>query len=262
MNNDFNVYLPIDSIKSVEKSTEGNSRTAVLVAGWASTPAIDFVGESIMSFGIDDSYFKESGWIDYEHDKSIVIGVPTENTFTDPNKGLYVEAELFRDMPEVQEIMRLDEQLRSVNSPRKLGFSIEGNVIERDERNPKIITKVKITGVAITKNPANSEATWDMIQKSQLQIKKDAMTTGTGISPDTQVNGGALRVESLAGAITSLATAIGQSKEEVDKISTETINILDSHPELDTKAKILAVQIFTGLSADDAGNLFKSESED
>lgn len=262
MNNDFNVYLPIDTIKTIDTDSDNSSDASkhkIIIAGFASTPAFDFVGESILPIGIDDSYFKESGWIDYEHDKDNIIGIPTERTFTDPQRGLFVEAELFSDNPYVEEILQLNRQLEQVGSSRKLGFSIEGKVAERDKDNPKIITEVKITGVAVTKTPANPEATWDYVQKSNAQISKGAITSGYGLSPDTQSDGGAIRAESLAGSITNLAQALEIKKElnKMPKLIEDTIRLLDERPDISTGAKVLAMQVFTGMSADEAEQHFK-----
>jgi len=258
MNNDFNVYLPIDTIKSVEPDSN-TSKRKIIIAGFASTPAFDFVGESVLPIGIDDSYFKKSGWIDYEHDKNNIIGVPTANTFTDPQQGLFVEAELFPDNKYVMGILELSHQLEESGLNRKLGFSIEGRVVERDEANPKVITKVSITGVAVTKNPANSEATWDYIQKSNMELSKTAMTSGYGLTPDSQSDAGALRAENLVGAITTLAQAFGSStdKNKMPKLLEDTVRLLDQRSDISPDAKILAMQVFTGISASDAEQHFR-----
>lgn len=45
-----------------------------------------------------------------------------------------------------------------------MGFSIEGRVLARDPRNPRIITKAKVLNVSITGNPCNQQATIEMIK--------------------------------------------------------------------------------------------------
>lgn len=69
-------------------------------------------------------------------------------------------------MPQVQSIIKLYHNIKDNNIDRHLGFSIEGNVIERDEEDESIIRQVQITGVAVTKNPANTDATWELLSKS------------------------------------------------------------------------------------------------
>ncbi len=128
-------------------------------------------GEEIDPKGIDASYLISDGWIDYEHDTDKVIGVPTKKTHVD-RKGLFLQAKLFKDMPEVQSVMKLYHDIKDNHVDRKLGFSIEGNVIERDADDDSIIRQVQITGCAITHNPANKQATWELLTKSLLSPKK------------------------------------------------------------------------------------------
>lgn len=156
----FDVFLPFDK---VEKS--GDDDNTYTIAGMASTGRVDLQGEQIDPAGIDASYFISDGFIDYEHDTDQVIGVPTKNTHVD-NKGLFLEAKLFKNMPQVQSIIKLYHNIKDNNIDRHLGFSVEGNVIERDEEDESIIRQVQITGVAVTKNPANTDATWELLSKS------------------------------------------------------------------------------------------------
>ena len=267
---DVNVFLPFTdkSIENIKKSQE-DPNAPIIVAGWGSTSHYDFQGESIDPAGIDDSYFRENGWIDYEHDRDRVIGIPTERTFTDPNKGLFVEAELFRDSKEVHELLKLNDNLASIGSGRKLGFSIEGQISARDEDSPNVIRSVLITGVAITKNPANSEATWDLVQKSFLpegatKVEKsdEPMTAGTGTSPETQVNGGALRPESIAGHITNVAYAMAHcNPDELQTLGKSVATILDKKNSSNDLTKTIFLQVFKGMSRDSANELLKSVEE-
>lgn len=161
----FDVFLPIDT---VEKS--GDDDNTYTVAGYASDSHRDLQGESIDPAGIDASYLISDGFVDYEHDTDQVIGVPTKNTHVD-SKGLFLEAKLFKNMPQVQSIIKLYHNIKDNNIDRHLGFSIEGNVIERDEDDESIIRQVQITGVAVTKNPANTDATWELVSKSLFSPK-------------------------------------------------------------------------------------------
>ena len=158
--------MPIDT---VEKSSDDDS--TYTIAGIASDAHRDLQGEIIDPAGIDASYLINSGFIDYEHDTDQVIGVPTKNTHVD-NSGLFLEAKLFKNMPQVQDIIKLYHNIKDNNIDRNLGFSIEGNVIERDEDDESIIRQVQITGVAVTKNPANTGATWELLTKSLFDVDK------------------------------------------------------------------------------------------
>lgn len=160
LNKAFNVFLPFDK---VSKSEDDNN--TYTVEGYASTSDRDLQSETILPSGIDDSYLIENGWIDFEHDTDQVIGVPTKNTHVDQH-GLYLQAKLFKNMPQVQDIMKLYHNIKDNGIDRNLGFSIEGNVLERDDNDESIIRQVQITGVAVTKNPANTHATWELVSKS------------------------------------------------------------------------------------------------
>lgn len=273
----FNVYLPIDRVSAVKKSEKGVKHNGdYLVAGYASTGAEDLQGEQIDPAGIDDSYLVSDGWVDYEHDTDQVIGVPTENTHVDSN-GLYLEAELFKNMPQVQDIIKLYHNIKDNDIDRNLGFSIEGNVIERDPDDESIIRQVQITGVAVTKNPANTEATWELLTKSltagatkdapDAEVKKPMMSfdvkvpktkarkallAGHGITPATQANGAAFRTEQFSDQLVSLAQNMKQAREiGLSSVANSVAGVLaDQDADDDTLTAFL--QLFEGLSYTDA----------
>lgn len=246
LKDDFDIFLPFDR---VEKSDSGKKGKNVFVAGWASTPALDFQGERLDSFGLDPSYLFNNGFVDYEHDQDKVIGYPTDKSFVDPERGLYVEAELFGDMPEVQNIVKLNNNLKKAQAKRKLGFSIEGKVLKRDPADKNVVREVMVTGVAVTKNPANPEATWEQVQKSN-----SALMAGTGYSPSTQHGGGALRPESMAAELVNLAARIREmetSVPDLDVFAKDTANAIEDRGVDDVLVYQLFLQLFSGKSADD-----------
>lgn len=250
----FNLFLPIDIQKTADANQNADDNNYVIVAGWASTPTWDTQGESVEAIGIDDSYFKQAGWINYEHNSDDVIGIPTSNTFTDPNKGLYVEAKLFKDKPEVQAILELYNHLKEIGSERKLGFSIEGQVKDRDADNPKIIRSVWITAVAVTKNPSNPDATWELLQKS------NALVAGYGITPDTQTTGGTLIPESLSAKVTQLSYGLANlDSTRLQKLTEESLALLNGRPSDSLLAKVLTLQITSGVSRNEAIKLLAKE---
>lgn len=250
----FNLFLPIDIQKTADANQNADDNNYVIVAGWASTPTWDTQGESVEAIGIDDSYFKQAGWINYEHNSDDVIGIPTSNTFTDPNKGLYVEAKLFKDKPEVQTILELYNHLKEIGSERKLGFSIEGQVKDREADNPKIIRSVWITAVAVTKNPSNPDATWELLQKS------NALVAGYGITPDTQTTGGTLIPESLSAKVTQLSYGLANlDSTRLQKLTEESLALLNGRPSDSLLAKVLTLQITSGVSRNEAIKLLAKE---
>lgn len=255
----------------------------ILVSGWASTGERDFQGETVEPLGIDATYLFSNGFIDYEHDTNNVIGVPTKKSYVDPDKGLYVEAVLWRDAPEVQELMKLYDHIRDSGIDRSLGFSIEGNVKKRDEDDPSIIKKIMVTGVALTKNPANGGALLDTVIKSNniRQIEKikqenayktemaranaiKSFEAGYGISPDTQVDGASLRPEALANHITYLAHSLEllNSKGGLDNFALDTAKEIDKCNPEDKEIKALFLQVMTGISKSEALSQLEKLHED
>lgn len=196
----FNVF--VEAEPDLVKSNETNKR---IIRGYASTPASDRQGESLVQKGLDISDFIKSGWLNYDHDNSVILGYPTSNTTVDEN-GLWVEGELLEGVEMSDNLWNLALSLQKSSAPRRLGFSVEGKVIERKGNT---IVKAKIYNCALTPNPVNTEATWEAVVKSfdpanDIDITK-ALSAGHAVTPETQVDGGAFRKESLDSNIKVLA---------------------------------------------------------
>lgn len=187
----FKFFIEADVVKS---DTYNGPR---IIRGYASTPADDRQGENLVQKGLDISEFISNGWLNYDHNNEIILGYPTGNTHIDDN-GLWVEGELLKGVPMADKLWDLALALKKSNAPRKLGFSVEGKVLERKGNS---ILKAKIYNCALTPNPVNTEATWDAVVKSfrpdtDIDVSK-GLEAGYAVTPDTQVNGGAMRTESL-----------------------------------------------------------------
>lgn len=196
----FKVF--VEAEPDLVKSNETKKR---IIRGYASTPASDRQGESLVQKGLDISDFIKSGWLNYDHDNSVILGYPTDNTAVDEN-GLWVEGELLEGVEMSDNLWNLALSLQKSGAPRRLGFSVEGKVLERDGNT---IVKAKIYNCALTPNPVNTEATWEAVVKSfdpasSIDVTK-SLEAGTATTPETQVDGGALRTESLDSNIKVLA---------------------------------------------------------
>jgi len=243
----FDVYLPFDKVSKSEDSETSN----IIVSGWASTSKRDLQGEIIDSHGINASYLISDGFVDYEHDRDKVIGYPTDNSYVDQEKGLFVEAELFGNDDNVKNIMKLYSNLKEAKAPRHLGFSIEGIVKDRDDTDENIVRDVNITGVAVTKNPANTDATWEILQKSILTDK--ALETGHGITPGAQQDGAAFRTESLEGSLINIASALnGLDDVHLKILGNDVATALDGLNVHDDETVATFIQLFSGVSRQDA----------
>lgn len=239
----FNAFVPMDLKKSVSTASDTNEYS--IVSGWASTPSMDLQNDIVNPKGIDIEYFKSQGYINYEHQSDKVVGIPTENCYVDIEKGLFIEAKLWKNDENVIKMLDLAEKLEKSGSGRRLGFSIEGAVKKRNINDNRVIDEVMITGVALVKNPANPEATWESFMKSFL--------TGHGTSPDTQVDAGALRKEEIASSITNLAyvTKIKDLKEFND-VWNGVVEDLSKSNSMGYEESVLTLQLAKGLSRKDA----------
>lgn len=241
----MNVFVPLDIEGSIKKSDDTSGDW--YVRGYATTPDLDMQGDIISPEGIDISYFKQTGYINSEHNQGphFQVGVPTDNCFVDANKGLFIEAKLFKENEYAKGFWGLASNILKSGINRKLGFSIEGKIRKRDTNDNRVIKELLITNVALTKNPANPYATWETFMKS--------IHTGHDINPETQAGGEALRHEQLATAITHLAWAYkNKDTDTVKDLWDNTLKHLDTIDRLDENSAIIVLQASRGLSRKDA----------
>lgn len=153
---------------------------------------------------------------------------------------------MYKNNPHAQKIWGLAKSVEESGIDRTLGFSIEGYAQERNAEDPRIIEKAYITNIALTTNPANPHATWDAFMK--------AYTAGHGITPETQVNGGALRTESFARSLYNLSFAYSNLDKPTEyKQQWEDIgSYLETMERQTPEAMVVFLQLYKGLSRDDA----------
>jgi hypothetical protein len=240
----------VEADVDVVKSDSGESRR--IIRGYASTPANDRQGESLVQKGLDISEFVNNGWLNYDHDNSIILGYPTAETHIDDH-GLWVEGELLKGVPMADKLWDLAVALKKSNAPRKLGFSVEGKVLERKGNS---ILKAKIYNCALTPNPVNTEATWDAVVKSfrpdaDIDVSK-GLEAGYAVTPETQTNGGALRSESLDSDLKRLA-------ENLDDHSYwgKVRNNLADGGKIGKNEMVVYLQLSKGLSRQQADDILK-----
>lgn len=200
---------------------DSSKATGRFIQGYASTPAWDSDGESIVKSGLDISYYVNQGWLNWMHNNSPnhVIGIPVYSKID--HIGFFTKGMLFNNEMATH-VWNLATELKSLGHPRKLGYSIEGKVVARSAINKSKIVKAKVTNVAVTHIPVNTEATFEAVTKSfvppaydeivnyimkDLSLKKDlAGIAGNGMaagnnwgSNNYASNGEAVRNESLDG---------------------------------------------------------------
>jgi hypothetical protein len=166
------------------------------IAGIISTDEVDLQGERVLQKGLDFSYFLKKGTFNYEHKPGAenMLGYPTKIT---QRKG-YTEVEgvLLLDKPRARDIYETAAALNKAGGHRTLGFSVEGQVLARDEMDPKIVKKARVINCAITSNPINPDTTLNLIKSvSALLLRKGAGSlsmprpSSAGYQTPSQVNG-------------------------------------------------------------------------
>ena len=243
----FNVFVPIDLEQSIKKSQTTGDGKGWYVQGWASTPDLDFQNDIVDPVGIDISYFLKYGWINYEHKQGAewIVGAPTENTYVDFERGLFVEAKLYPDSDYAQSMWKLAHHIQSSGDDRCLGFSIEGAIVSRDETDQRVIRSLVVRNVALTTNPANPHATWELLVKS--------WTTGQGITPETQTDACALRREEIASAITTLSEVYAITDAEIlDKTWGEVSKYFSEKDNVTSQVATILLQLSRGISKQQA----------
>lgn len=179
---DFRFHIPVSFIEKADLS--GNKRR--IIQGICSTDDMDSQQETLLQEGLDFAPFLQKGWFNDNHAKSTggAVGIPTNaeiRALPGNRKGWYVEGELLSNQ-RANEIWDLAQSLERSETGRKLGFSVEGSVLERDPRDPKNVRKAVVREVAVTRCPINHHTSLSTLVKS--------LSAGTGPAPvDTPITG-------------------------------------------------------------------------
>lgn len=161
----FSVHVP-NAFEIIEKSDSQDAGEVALrrIGGFCSTEDLDRQGEIVVAKGLDFSEFVKFDWFNDNHrqDTDAGLGYPTDARL---EKGRWwTEGYLIAGYPPSDRIWEMAKALQKTGGTRRLGFSIEGKVIERDGRNK--ILRAKIRDVAITRVPVNTSCSWTILAKS------------------------------------------------------------------------------------------------
>jgi len=167
----FSAWVP-----AVVKSEESRAK----IGGIISTETVDQQGDVILQDGMDFSYFLDKGYFNYEHKGGVeyIVGAPTkvERVNIDGRQATRVEGYLMTEKALAKNIMETAQAMQKAEINRKIGFSVEGQVLQRDPANHHIITKAKILNVAITSAPVNPEAHLEILARSLMNPKQMAQS--------------------------------------------------------------------------------------
>lgn len=215
----YSVFIPIedhDLLKSVSVDENGD----YIVQGVLSSDDVDEEDDSITPEGMDCSYFLEKGWVKYEHGKNPnqFIGEPMEvrvGRFEHPTlmksvNGIFVKARLFANRELTKQAIEAMTDLQKSHTKRRMGWSIEGNVQERNKKG-KIVKSI-LRNVVLTMNPVNT-STWAELAKS---FAKDHEVT---IDTDEPLSGNVEKSMDIANTVAIVPQSLegaGSSKKKKD----------------------------------------------
>jgi len=154
-----------------------NEDDTITIEGIATTEHEDSHGEIILQDGLDFSYCLKSGAFNYDHknDPKYIIGAPqkVKRVMHNGKPATSIKGVLYSQKQIVKDIVENYKAMKSAGGLRQLGFSIEGQVLSRDNKNPHIITRAKVLNVSLTHNPANTEATIALVKNILNNIEKE-----------------------------------------------------------------------------------------
>lgn len=204
------------------------------IGGFVSTSQIDRQGETLLQTGLDFQPFLKGGWFNDNHDHSTeaLVGYPEFAELrplpdAPDHQGWYVEGYLLKGHSRSDNLWNIAQALQK--SDRRLGFSVEGAIEERDTANPKIVRKAQVREVAITRCPVNTNTGLDVLAKS---LSAGSAVADPGTAPG---EGFPLRTESLEGGKKKKKKKRLTKSEAVDRLC-------EARPNLDRgfAAKIVA----------------------
>ena len=247
----FSFCLPFD----VLKSTDANS-DEWRIGGYASTSSEDRQGDEIVQKGLDYDDFVNYGWFNFDHHNDQILGYPDKDKCKIDSHGFYVEGTLLKGVETAKNMWETALALQKSGANRKLGFSVEGKVLQRNALGK--IVKAKIYNVAITPNPVNTSCTWDALVKSFTTNKDDidkALEAGHG-----DASGSAIVPESLESAFKTLSYAIGDDEEAKNHMSELRKKLLNKQ-NITKSEFILYLQLTKGLSYEASRELAETLSK-
>lgn len=159
---DFDFWFPAEIEKANNNEDGVVDYSNMFMSGIASTEDVDLDEQILKSDGLDVNYLLQRGFINWHHQPknapATVIGEPVVAKITSQPKGLFIKAKIY-DTDVGRQAYDLANMLKKQSSTRRLGWSIEGKVVEKDGN---VITKARLTGVALTHAPKNRNTFADL----------------------------------------------------------------------------------------------------
>lgn len=168
----FQFECPLTVFKS-DDAASGKQRR---IAGIISTDQEDRQNERILQDGLTFDDFLANGWFNDNHKSGVtdILGYPETvkrfspgDTLPDGQKAeancTWVEGYLL-DTPKANEIWQLGQALAKTH--RRLGYSVEGEIVSRQGPQDRVIAEAKVRNVAITHCPVNANSYLEVLARS------------------------------------------------------------------------------------------------
>jgi hypothetical protein len=151
----------------LQKGKDKDGKEVVWIEGVASSATKDSDQETLIPAGFDFSPLLKTGFFNFNHkannDPSAIIGEPTEAKIINNGKDFWVKGFIYPEGKGLETI-QLAQRLEKYSPNRRLGFSIEGQAVERDPFDGRKITKARITSIAITHCPKNPNTLLQLVK--------------------------------------------------------------------------------------------------
>lgn len=175
----FKFFAPLSFFEKADGARGMRRR----IAGVISTDILDKQGEVVVQKGLNFDPFIQHGWFNDNHSKDTdsPLGYPTavrkfqkgerlpDGQVASAN-GTWAEGWLL-DTPRANRVWELGTALAKAGNERRLGFSIEGDVIRRTGPNRKTIAEALVRNTAITNCPVGYGTRLECLAKSMVAIE-------------------------------------------------------------------------------------------
>lgn len=162
----FHIEIEADLFEK-SSAPEGRRRR---IGGFVSTENLDKQGEVLIQKGLDFEPFLREGFFNDNHLKQTgkAVGYPeiAELRLHKGSPAWYVEGFLLEEHGPAEEIWTLAKSLERAGWPRRIGYSVEGSILERDPGAMNTVRRAVVREVAITRCPVNTETQLTLLAKS------------------------------------------------------------------------------------------------
>lgn len=167
MEDTFKVIVPAE----ICKGKDGSYR----IRGIATTQDFDSQNELLKQGGIDLTPIDaKRGILNWDHGKDPTDIVGILDGYKHTKAGLLIEGTLFKNHTKANAIRQIMESLGEKDRHR-MGLSVEGQIIQRNTVNPKIIEKCRINAVALTMNPVNTNTHVELVKSLNVAAMEFAV---------------------------------------------------------------------------------------